>query len=280
MLYEAVVEAEERVDAAGRVILPLDEERTTADLQRAFDRGISAVAIVLMHGYRHHRHERRIADCQTDRFQPDIGQPPGQSAHQTGGPRRHHTVVDAYLTRCSGAYVDRLAGQLGQTAGAARLMFMQPSGGLTDARLFRGRDAILSGQAGGVVGIVKTAAMSGYRRLIGFDMGGTSTDVSHYDGEYERSFETMVAGVRMRAPMIHIHTVAAGGGSILHFDGCRFRVGPDSAGADPGPACYRRGGPLTVTDCNVLLGRIQVERFPKVFGPGGDEGLDRVQAAV
>ncbi len=185
------------------------------------------------------------------------------------------TVVDAYLTPLLRRYVDRLASQLGADCGAARLMFMQSSGGLTDASLFRGRDAILSGPAGGVVGMVKTAAMSGYRRLIGFDMGGTSTDVSHYDGEHERSFETMVAGVRMRAPIMHIHTVAAGGGSILHFDGGRFRVGPDSAGADPGPACYRRGGPLTVTDCNVLLGRIQVEKFPKVFGPGGDEGLDR-----
>jgi 5-oxoprolinase (ATP-hydrolysing) len=275
MLYEAVVEAEERVDAAGRVILPLDEERTAVDLQRAFDRGISAVAIVLMHGYRHHRHERRIAGIARR-----IGFGQISVSHQVSPliklvARGDTTVVDAYLTPLLRRYVDRLAGQLGADCGAARLMFMQSSGGLTDAALFRGRDAILSGPAGGVVGMVKTAAMSGFRRLIGFDMGGTSTDVSHYDGEYERSFETMVAGVRMRAPMMHIHTVAAGGGSILHFDGGRYRVGPDSAGADPGPACYRRGGPLTVTDCNVLLGRIQVERFPKVFGPGGDQGLDR-----
>ena len=274
MLYEAVVEAEERVDAAGRVILPLDEERTAADLQRAFDRGISAVAIVLMHGYRHHRHEQRIAG-----IAGRIGFGQISVSHQVSPliklvARGDTTVVDAYLTPLLRRYVDRLAGQLGSDCGPARLMFMQSSGGLTDAALFRGRDAVLSGPAGGVVGMVKTAAMSGYRRLIGFDMGGTSTDVSHYDGEYERSFETMIAGVRMRAPMMHIHTVAAGGGSILHFDGGRFRVGPDSAGADPGPACYRRGGPLTVTDGNVLLGRIQVERFPKVFGPGGGEGLD------
>ena len=182
------------------------------------------------------------------------------------------TVVDAYLSPILRRYVDQVAGQLdADDTDGPRLMFMQSNGGLTDARLFQGKDAILSGPAGGVVGMVRTAAMGGFDKLIGFDMGGTSTDVSHYDGEYERTFETLVAGVRMRAPMMHIHTVAAGGGSILHFDGARYRVGPDSAGANPGPACYRRGGPLAVTDCNVMLGKLQPAHFPKVFGPKADE---------
>ena len=187
------------------------------------------------------------------------------------------TVVDAYLSPILRRYVDQIAGQLGSTGDSGpKLMFMQSNGGLTDAQLFQGKDAILSGPAGGVVGMVKTAAMGGFTKLIGFDMGGTSTDVTHYNGEYERSFETMVAGVRMRAPMMHIHTVAAGGGSILHFDGARYRVGPESAGANPGPACYRRGGPLTVTDCNVILGKIQPDYFPHVFGENGNQPLDTI----
>src|SRR5450759_1264679 len=180
------------------------------------------------------------------------------------------TVVDAYLSPILRRYVDQLAQQMP----GVRLLFMQSSGGLTEARRFQGKDAILSGPAGGIVGMVRSARAAGYERLIGFDMGGTSTDVSHYAGEYERAFETEVAGVRMRAPMMSIHTVAAGGGSILHFDGARYRVGPDSAGANPGPACYRRKGPLAVTDCNVMLGKIQPKFFPSVFGPGGDEPLD------
>jgi 5-oxoprolinase (ATP-hydrolysing) len=184
-------------------------------------------------------------------------------------------VVDAYLSPILRRYVDGIANEItGNSADATRLMFMQSNGGLTDAHLFQGKDSILSGPAGGVVGMVRTAVMAGFRKVIGFDMGGTSTDVSHYDGEYEREFETLVAGVRMRAPMMRIHTVAAGGGSILYFDGARYRVGPDSAGADPGPACYRRGGPLAVTDCNVMLGKIQPKYFPCVFGPNADEMLD------
>ena len=181
------------------------------------------------------------------------------------------TVVDAYLSPILRRYVDRVADEMGGT----RLMFMQSNGGLSDAHLFQGKDAILSGPAGGVVGIAETSRRAGFDKLIGFDMGGTSTDVSHYDGTLERAFETLVAGVRIRAPMMRIHTVAAGGGSILHFDGARYRVGPDSAGADPGPACYRRGGPLTITDANVMLGRVQPDFFPAVFGPGGDQPLDR-----
>ncbi|MEE1545586.1 MAG: hydantoinase/oxoprolinase family protein, partial [Alphaproteobacteria bacterium] len=180
------------------------------------------------------------------------------------------TVADAYLSPILGRYVARIAAEFE----GRRLMFMQSNGGLTDAHRFRGKDAILSGPAGGVVGAVRTAGMAGFKKVIGFDMGGTSTDVSHYDGTYERTQDNIVAGVRIRAPMMRIHTVAAGGGSILHFDGARMRVGPDSAGADPGPASYRRGGPLTVTDCNVMLGRIQPDVFPHVFGPGGDAPLD------
>jgi 5-oxoprolinase (ATP-hydrolysing) len=278
MLYEEVVEVEERIDCEGNVILPLNEELTELALRQAHARGINSVAIVLMHGYRHSLHEKRIAE-----IAGGIGFGQISVSHQVSPliklvARGDTTVVDAYLTPLLRAYVDRIAGELGAIGGSVRLLFMQSNGGLTDAGLFRGRDAVLSGPAGGVVGMVKTAAMSGYTQLIGFDMGGTSTDVTHFAGEYERSLETMVAGVRMRAPMMHIHTVAAGGGSILHFDGGRYRVGPDSAGADPGPACYRRGGPLTVTDCNVLLGRIQVGRFPAVFGPDGDAPLDLAEA--
>ena len=181
-------------------------------------------------------------------------------------------MVDAYLSPILRRYVDEVAQSLGDSC--ARLLFMQSNGGLTEARLFQGKDAILSGPAGGIVGMVKTAEAAGFHRLIGFDMGGTSTDVSHYAGTFERSFETEVAGVRMRAPMMDIHTVAAGGGSICSFRDGRFQVGPESAGADPGPACYRRGGPLTVTDCNVMLGRLNPDHFPAVFGPGGDQPLD------
>ncbi len=280
MLYEAVVEADERVGARGELITELDEQELLKNLQAAYDRGIRAVAIVFMHGYRYPDHERRAAQLART-----VGFTQVSASHETSPlmklvPRGDTTVVDAYLSPILRRYVDRVAADLGADTGSEpRLMFMQSSGGLTDARLFQGRDAILSGPAGGVVGMVKTAAMSGYQRLIGFDMGGTSTDVAHYDGAYERSFETMVAGVRMRAPMMHIHTVAAGGGSILHFDGARFRVGPDSAGANPGPACYRRGGPLTVTDCNVMLGKIQSAYFPAVFGPEANQPLDR-QAVV
>src|SRR5471030_295750 len=185
------------------------------------------------------------------------------------------TVVDAYLSPILRRYVERVAGELRDV----RVMFMQSNGGLTDARRFQGKDSILSGPAGGIVGAVRTSLAAGFDRIIGFDMGGTSTDVSHYAGEFEREFETQVAGVRMRAPMMSIHTVAAGGGSILHFDGSRYRVGPDSAGANPGPACYRRGGPLTVTDANVLLGRIQPGHFPRVFGDRGDAALDAARVA-
>ena len=270
MLYERVVEVDERIDAHGRVLRPLDDAGARADLRAAFDAGIRAVAIVFMHGYRHVDHERRVAALARE-----IGFTQVSASFETSPlmkliSRGDTTVVDAYLSPILRRYVDQVAAELGGT----RVMFMQSNGGLTDARLFQGKDAVLSGPAAGVVGAVRTARMAGFDNIIGFDMGGTSTDVSHYNGTFERVFDTQVAGVRLRAPMMQIHTVAAGGGSILHFDGSRYRVGPDSAGADPGPACYRRRGPLTVTDCNVMLGRIQPRHFPHVFGAGGDEALD------
>ncbi len=270
MLYREVVEVDERVSAEGEILLELDAGGARAALEDLFARGFRALAIVFMHGYRYPAHEAAVAGMARE-----IGFPQVSVSHEVSPlmklvSRGDTTVVDAYLSPILRRYVERVAAELGD----ARLLFMQSHGGLTDAHRFQGKDAILSGPAGGVVGMARTAGLAGQRQVIGFDMGGTSTDVSHYDGEYERAFETEVAGVRLRAPMMQIHTVAAGGGSILHFDGSRFRVGPDSAGAAPGPACYRRGGPLTVTDCNVMLGRLQPAHFPRVFGPAADQPLD------
>jgi 5-oxoprolinase (ATP-hydrolysing) len=270
-LYADAVEIEERVRADGEVLTPLNVEGTRAELQAAFDRGLRAVAIVLMHGYRFTAHEAQVAALARE-----IGFTQVSASHEVGAliklvARGDTAVADAYLSPVLSRYVDRVAGELGD---GVRLLFMQSNGGLVEAKAFRGRDAVLSGPAGGIVGMVKTARDAGFDRVIGFDMGGTSTDVSHYAGEFERTYDAVVAGVRMRAPMMHIHTVAAGGGSICSFDGARFRVGPQSAGAVPGPACYRRGGPLTVTDCNVMLGKIQPSAFPKVFGLNGDQPLD------
>ena len=275
LLYSRVVEVDERVMADGTVETPLDLAAAEAEIRAAYDAGYRSVAIAFMHGYRYTAHESRVAAlCR------DIGFAQVSVSHEVSPlmklvGRGDTTVVDAYLSPILRRYVDRVAAEIGDTA----LMFMQSNGGLTDARRFQGKDSILSGPAGGIVGAVRTAEMAGFEKLIGFDMGGTSTDVSHYAGEYERAFETLVAGVRMRAPMMQIHTVAAGGGSILHFDGAKYRVGPDSAGANPGPACYRRGGPLTVTDANVMLGKIQPDHFPAVFGPDGDLPLDRAVVA-
>ncbi len=270
LLYEAVVEIDERMSAEGEILAPLDLAAAEAGLRRAYADGIRSVAIVLLHGYRHTAHEKRIADLARAIGFTQVSASHAVSPLMKLVSRGDTTVVDAYLSPILRRYVDQVAAELGDT----RLMFMQSNGGLTDARLFQGKDSILSGPAGGIVGAVETARRAGFDRIIGFDMGGTSTDVSHYGGEYERAFETLVAGVRMRAPMMQIHTVAAGGGSILHFDGTRYRVGPDSAGADPGPACYRRGGPLTVTDCNVMLGRLQPDFFPRVFGLQADQPID------
>ena len=272
MLYERVAEVAGRVAAGGEVLIPLDRTGAETVMREAYEDGIRSVAIVLMHGYRHPEHELALA-----RLARHIGFVQVSTGYETSPlmklvGRGDTTVADAYLSPLLRRYIDRVADDLGESV---RLMFMQSNGGLTDARLFQGKDAILSGPAGGIVGAAETAAHAGYGRIISFDMGGTSTDVAHYDGAYERAFETVVAGVRMRAPMMMIHTVAAGGGSVCSFDGARYRVGPESAGADPGPACYRRGGPLCVTDCNVLLGKLQPEFFPRVFGPNQDEPLDR-----
>jgi 5-oxoprolinase (ATP-hydrolysing) len=271
LLYERAIEVPERLSAEGEVLVPVDLQQSRAELQRAFADGIRAVAIVFVHGYRFPQHERAVAQLARE-----IGFTQVSVSHEVSPliklvGRGDTTVVDAYLSPVLRRYVDQVGGELGE---GVRLLFMQSNGGLVEARRFHGKDAILSGPAGGIVGMVRTATEAGAQKVIGFDMGGTSTDVSHYAGELERTFETLVAGVRIRAPMMHIHTVAAGGGSICRFDGIRLRVGPQSAGAIPGPACYRRGGPLTVTDCNVMLGRLQAEFFPHVFGPNADAPID------
>ncbi len=270
LLYADVVEVQERIGARGEVLLALDEALARADLEKSFRAGFRSIAIVFMHGYRFAQHEARVAA-----LAKEVGFTQISVSHQVSPlmkliGRGDTTVVDAYLSPILRRYVDTVASELA----GVRLLFMQSNGGLTDARRFHGKDSILSGPAGGIVGAVRTSLAAGFDRIIGFDMGGTSTDVSHYAGELEREFETQVAGVRMRAPMMSIHTVAAGGGSILHFDGARYRVGPDSAGANPGPASYRRGGPLAVTDANVMLGKIQPAYFPHVFGQDGNEALD------
>ena len=279
LLYSAVVEAAERVGAQGEVVLPLDESLLKQELLAQYQQGLRSVAIVFMHGWRHTAHEQAAA-----RLARQIGFTQVSTSHQTSPlmkfvSRGDTTVVDAYLSPILRRYVDQVAAQMP----GVPLLFMQSSGGLTDAHAFQGKDAILSGPAGGIVGMARTAELAhrhageGARtpvRVIGFDMGGTSTDVSHYAGQFEREFDTQVAGVRLRAPMMSIHTVAAGGGSILRFDGARLRVGPDSAGANPGPASYRRGGPLTLTDANVRVGKLQPAHFPHVFGPAADAPLD------
>ncbi|MBX9842431.1 MAG: hydantoinase B/oxoprolinase family protein [Xanthobacteraceae bacterium] len=274
MLFERVVEIDERVRADGTVETKLDLDGAGKALEQAKADGINAVAIVFMHAYRYPEHEKAVA-----KLARDMGFPQVSVSHEISPliklvGRGDTTVVDAYLSPILRRYVATVDTELDARKSGARLMFMMSSGGLTAADLFQGKDAILSGPAGGVVGMAETGREAGFKELIGFDMGGTSTDVSHYDGEYERAFETEVAGVRMRAPMMLIHTVAAGGGSVLHFDGARFRVGPDSAGANPGPKCYRRGGPLAVTDANVLVGKLIPDFFPKIFGPEQNQPLD------
>ncbi|APA68590.1 hydantoinase B/oxoprolinase family protein [Janthinobacterium sp. 1_2014MBL_MicDiv] len=270
LLYGEVIEINERVGAHGEVVEALDEAAAQAALEDAHARGLRAIAIVLMHGYRHHAHEARLAQLARAAGFTQVSVSHEVSPMMKLVARGDTTVVDAYLSPILRRYVDQLAQELP----GVHLQFMQSNGGLTDARAFQGKDSILSGPAGGIVGMVRASALAGFDKVIGFDMGGTSTDVSHYAGEFERVFETQIAGVRMRAPMMSIHTVAAGGGSILHFDGARYKVGPDSAGANPGPASYRRGGPLAVTDCNVMLGKLQPAHFPRVFGPDANETLD------
>jgi 5-oxoprolinase (ATP-hydrolysing) len=269
-LYEAVTEIAGRIGADGEEIEALDEDAARDILADAFARGIGACAIVLMHAWKYPAHEQRLAAIARA-----VGFTQVSASHAVSPllrlvPRGETTVVDAYLSPVLRRYVDQLVPSLGQ----ARVFFMQSNGGLADAGAFQGKDAVLSGPAGGIVGAARTAEAAGFGLVISFDMGGTSTDVALYDGVFERTYETEIAGVRMGAPMLAIHTVAAGGGSILHFDGARMKVGPDSAGASPGPACYRNGGPLTITDANVLLGKIQPLHFPAIFGPEGDLPID------
>jgi len=271
LLYSTVIEVDERIGALGELIKPLNETAARQDLTRIYQQGIRSIAIVLMHGYRYTAHEKRLAEIAANIGFTQISVSHKASPLMKLISRGDTTVVDAYLSPILRHYIDQVAAELGDT----QLMFMQSNGGLVSADNFQGKDSILSGPAGGIVGAVKTCQAAGHNNIIGFDMGGTSTDVSHFNGEYERTFNSVVAGVRMRAPMMQIHTVAAGGGSILHFDGSRFRVGPDSAGANPGPACYRRGGPLTITDCNLMLGKLEPEHFPKVFGSNSDSPLDK-----
>jgi len=270
LLYEQVVEIDERIGARGEVVRELDVEQARQALRNAFDNGIRSCAIVLMHGYRYTAHEQKLKE-----LAEQIGFTQISVSHEVSPlmklvSRGDTTVVDAYLSPILRRYVRQVEADLGTVP----LQFMQSNGGLTDAHRFQGKDAILSGPAGGIVGAAQVSKLAGFDKIISFDMGGTSTDVTHYAGEYEREFATEVAGVRIRAPMMKIHTVAAGGGSICSFDGARFRVGPQSAGANPGPASYRRGGPLTVTDCNVMTGKISARWFPHVFGPDGDLPLD------
>ena len=271
VLYERVMEVDERIGADGTVLRPLDLDALTADLGRARGDGIAALAVVCMHSHLYPEHERAIGELAERLGFSQISLSSEVSPMMKLIPRGDTAVVDAYLSPVLRRYVNAVAEQMPD----ARLMFMQSNGGLAEAGHFRGKDAILSGPAGGIVGMARLSQLAGFDKVIGFDMGGTSTDVSHFTGAYERVFHTQVAGVRLRAPMLDIHTIAAGGGSILHFDGSRYRVGPDSAGANPGPASYRNNGPLTLTDANVMLGRVQPEHFPRVFGPGGDEPLDR-----
>ena len=270
LMYERVIEADERVGSRGEIIAALDEAALADELRAAYGEGIRACAIVFLHGFRHTAHERAAEALALAAGFTQVSVSHRVSALMKLVPRGDTTVVDAYLSPVLRRYVDGVAREMP----GVRLLFMQSSGGLTEASRFQGKDAILSGPAGGIVGMALSARAAGHDRVIGFDMGGTSTDVSHYAGEYERAFETEVAGVRVRAPMMNIHTIAAGGGSIIRFDGARLRVGPGSAGANPGPASYRRGGPATITDANVLLGRIQPPFFPAVFGPRANLPLD------
>ena len=270
LLHSVVVEASERLDAAGEVVIPLDPASLRGELEAAFDRGFRSVAVVLMHAFRNPAHELRIGELARDIGFTQVSLSHDVSPLMKLVSRGDTTIVDAYLSPILRRYVDQVSDALP----GVKCQFMRSSGGLTEAHHFRGKDAILSGPAGGIVGMARTAQVAGLTHVIGFDMGGTSTDVSHYAGELEREYDTQIAGVRVRAPMMSIHTVAAGGGSILRFDGQRYRVGPASAGADPGPVAYGQGGPLTVTDANVMLGRIQPAHFPAVFGDDGDEPLD------
>lgn len=275
LLHSEVIEINERIYQSGEIETPLDIVAARRSFCQAYDKGYRSIAIVLMHAFKYPQHEKILM-----KLAEEIGFQQVSASHDVSPlskivARGETTIVDAYLTPILHRYVEQISGALGDHKRPGQLLFMQSSGGLVDAHKFRGRDAILSGPAGGIVGAVHTAKLAGFNKIIGFDMGGTSTDVSHYAGEFEKVYETEVAGVRMRVPMMYIHTVAAGGGSLLKFDGQRFRVGPESAGANPGPVCYRRDGNLAVTDINVCLGKIQADYFPQIFGLKQDQPLDR-----
>jgi 5-oxoprolinase (ATP-hydrolysing) len=263
VLYKQIIEVEERLDAQGEVLVALNEVAVRNNLSQSYEAGFRAVAIVLMHAYKYSQHEQRVGEIAAELGFSQISVSHEVSPMMRIVPRGDTTVVDAYLSPILRRYVDRVSKAVGANDDSKRLQFMRSSGGLTAASKFKGRDAILSGPAGGIIGAVHTSKLAGFDKIIGFDMGGTSTDVSHFAGTYERAFETEVAGVRMSVPMMSVHTVAAGGGSVLHFDEHRYRVGPESAGAFPGPLCYRNGGPLTVTDANVCLGKVDPRFFPK-----------------
>lgn len=270
MLYEHVIEVEERYSAQGEELIPLNLGNLRTHLQKVYDAGIRGVAIVFMHGYRYPRHERQAAELAKELGFTQISVSHQVSPLQRIISRGDTTVVDAYLGPVLRDHIQEMAQELGNT----RLFLMQSNGGLTDYATFKGCDSVLSSPSAGVVGGVQTAALAGFKNVITFDMGGTSTDVSHFSGEFERTFVTKIAGVRLQTPMMRVHTIAAGGSSVLYFKNLRFQVGPQSAGANPGPACYRQGGPLTITDCHVLLGRLHAQFFPKVFGESGREPLD------
>ena len=271
MLYESVEEIDARYDAQGNELKSVDPQQVRQDLEAVYKTGIDCCAIVLMHGYRYTHHELQVA-----KIAEEIGFTQISISHQVSPlmklvSRGDTTVVDAYLTPILRRYIDRITDQLPDT----QLMFMKSDGGLVSAEDFQGKDSILSGPAGGIVGAVQTSKRAGFKRIVTFDMGGTSTDVAHYAGEYERELDSEIAGARMRVPVLAIHTIAAGGGSILAFDGASYRVGPESGGSNPGPACYRRGGALTITDANVMLGKIQPQYFPAVFSQDANQPLDR-----
>ncbi|MEH1821685.1 MAG: hydantoinase/oxoprolinase family protein [Nostoc sp.] len=271
MLYEQVIEIDERYDANGNELIPINIEQVKSDLQAVYHTGIRSCAIVFMHSDRYPEHEKQIAQLALK-----IGFTQISVSHQVSPlmklvSRGDTTVVDAYLTPILRRYVNQVASQLP----GVKLMFMKSDGGLVTAEQFQGKDSILSGPAGGIVGAVQTSKRAGFELVITFDMGGTSTDVAHFQGEYERQLDSEIAGARMRVPVLAINTIAAGGGSVLFFDGSSYRVGPKSAGSNPGPACYRRGGPLAVTDANVMLGKIHPQYFPSVFGIDGNLPLDK-----
>lgn len=274
VLYESVIEAEERYNSRGEELAPLNEDRLRRDLKELHDSGIYSIAVTLMHSYRYPEHELAV-----ERIAKEIGFTHISLSHKISPlikiiGRGETTMVDGYLSPVLKRYVDRIHSVLRSNGDETSLLFMQSNGGLTQATSFRGKDSILSGPAGGIVGAATVSEVAGFKEIISFDMGGTSTDVAHYNGEYERSFENEIDGIHLYSPMMHIHTVAAGGGSILHYENGRFQVGPDSAGSEPGPACYRKGGPLTVTDCNVMLSKVIPEYFPQVFGDSGTLPLD------